>query len=102
MVALLGYMTVRALVSGPLFVFQDDKYLTQEKLVGSVRQALRAAGVDTKGYSGHRFRIGAATTAALRGGGGGKFGAWEMGIIGLPSLPSHPHAIHWEPSQQDS
>ncbi len=31
-----------------------------------MRQALAAAGVDPKPYSGHSFRIGAATTAAKR------------------------------------
>ena len=62
-VALLGYIMLRLQVLGPLFVYKDGSYLTREKLVGSVRQTLRAAGVDTKGYSGHSFRIGAATTA---------------------------------------
>ena len=66
-VALLGYIMLRPQVLGPLFVYKDGSYLTRDKLVGSVRQTLRAVGVDTKGYSGHRFCIGAATTAALRG-----------------------------------
>ena len=30
-----------------------------------MRQALSAAGMDTKGYSGHSFHIGVVTTAAL-------------------------------------
>ena len=33
----------------------------------ALRQALTAAGIDTAGYSGHSFRIGAATTAAQAG-----------------------------------
>ena len=32
-----------------------------------VKQALTATGLDVKGYSGHSFRIGAATTAAAKG-----------------------------------
>ena len=65
--AILAFMEVRPPISGPLFVFQDGSYLTQEKLVSCVRQALSAAGMDSKGYSGHSFQIGAATTAALQG-----------------------------------
>ena len=65
--AILAYIAVRPSITGPLFVFKDGSHLTREKLVCCVRQALSAAGMDTKGYSGHSFRIGAATTAALKG-----------------------------------
>ena len=65
--AILAYIAVRPSITGPLFVFKDGSHLTREKLVCCVRQALSAAGMDTMGYSGHSFRIGAATTAALRG-----------------------------------
>ena len=63
----LAYVAVWPAVPGPLFVFRDGSYLTHDRLVTVVRQALRAARVDTQRYSGHSFRIGAATTAGLVG-----------------------------------
>ena len=56
---------MRPSVSG--FLFKDGSHLTREQLVQHVRQALKAAGMDTEGYTGHSFRIGTATTAALSG-----------------------------------
>ena len=52
------------IVHWPLFVFQDGSFLTRDKLVAAVRSALNQAGVDSSSYTGHSFRIGAATTAA--------------------------------------
>ena len=43
------------------------RLLTRDRFVERVRQALTAARIDCKPYSGHSFRIGAATTAAKRG-----------------------------------
>ena len=51
----------------PLFKFQDGRFLTRQRLVTAVRDALRSAGVQPGLYSGHSFRIGATTTAAARG-----------------------------------
>ena len=65
--AVLAYVAIRPSVGGPLFVFKDGGYLTREKLVSHLRRALGSAGICTQGYSGHSFRIGAATTAALVG-----------------------------------
>ena len=65
--ALLSYMAVRGPGPGPLFRFRDGKPLTRERFVQQVRAALSQAGINYKGYSGHSFRIGAATTAAKRG-----------------------------------
>ena len=65
--ALLAYLAVRPAVNGPLFIFADSTPLTRERLVESVRRALRQAGVSAVGYSGHSFRIGAATSAAQAG-----------------------------------
>ena len=65
--AILAYIAIRPPVVGPLFVYRDGSFLTRDKLVSALKQALRTAGMDTKGYSGHSFRIGAATTAALKG-----------------------------------
>ena len=64
LVAMLAYLAVRGSQMGPLFTFKDGKPLTRQKLVLQLRQALKAVGIDDTKYSGHSFRIGAATTAA--------------------------------------
>ena len=66
-VAILAYIAVRPAVNGPLFVFKDGSFLTRDRLVSAIRRALSAAGINTTGFSGHSFRIGAATTAAVVG-----------------------------------
>ena len=65
--ALLAYIAVRPAVRGPLFVFGDGSFLSRDKLVTSVRTALQQAGMSAQSYTGHSFRIGAATTAAQVG-----------------------------------
>lgn len=65
--ALLAYLALRPSTPGPLFLFQDGSCLSRQRLVTHLREALVAAGVDTAGYSGHSFRIGAASTAARAG-----------------------------------
>ena len=52
---------------GPLFVFQDGKPLFQPHFSKMLKAVVEAAGMDSKRYSGHSFRIGAATTAAVKG-----------------------------------
>ena len=63
----LAYVACRGFKSGPLFCHKDGSPLTRDQLVNSLRVALAATGVDFKKFSGHSFRIGAATTAAARG-----------------------------------
>ena len=65
--ALLAYMVRRGNRPGPLFIFQDGRPLTRPRFVTEVRKVLLAAGIDPTSYSGHSFRIGAATTAARQG-----------------------------------
>ena len=65
--ALLAYMAMRPPGEGPLFHFQDGTPLSRQLLVRHVREALAKVGVDTTQYSGHSFRIGAATAAAQAG-----------------------------------
>ncbi len=65
--AALDYMVRRGASGGPLFQFEDGRYLTRERFVAAVREALRTSGVDPSRYAGHSFRIGAATMAAQRG-----------------------------------
>ena len=62
--AVLSYLVKRGPTPGPLFMFDDGRYLTRDRFVRAVREALTATGVDALKYAGHSFRIGAATTAA--------------------------------------
>ena len=65
--AILANVAIRLSSPGPFFITKDGSLLTHTQLVAAVRQALSAAGLDTTGYSGHSFRIGAATSAARAG-----------------------------------
>lgn len=65
--AMMAYLSARGDANGPLFRFQDGKPLTRERLVGKLREALHCIGIRQDIYSGHSFRIGAATTAAQHG-----------------------------------
>ena len=65
--AILAYLAVRGTSPGPLFLLKDGTTLTRQKLVKMVQSTLQLAGIDPSGYSGHSFRIGAATTTAAKG-----------------------------------
>ena len=65
--AMLAYLAKRGNHKGMLFHYEDKKLLSRDRFVASVREALAAAGVDCKSYSGHSFRIGAATAAGKCG-----------------------------------
>ena len=65
--SMLGYLAIRPPRRGPLFIFEDGSTLSRPRLVRSLRQVLSSVGVDYSSYSGHSFRIGAATTAASMG-----------------------------------
>ena len=65
--ALLGYLAIQPPVVGPLFLFHDGTTLSKPRLIASLRRVLQEVGVDSSKYSGHSFRIGAATTAAKLG-----------------------------------
>ena len=65
--ALLNYLAVRGSAEGILFRFRDNSPLTKSKFVAKFRHLLDLSGIDSTLYSGHSFRIGAATTAAANG-----------------------------------
>ena len=65
--AMLGYLVQRGSAPGPLFRFSDGHSLTRVRFVSCIRTALGDSGMDPSLYAGHSFRVGAATTAALRG-----------------------------------
>ena len=65
--AMLPYLAIRGAREGPLFQFSSGSFLSRQRFVDEVRRVLSAAGVNATLYSGHSFRIGAATTAAQVG-----------------------------------
>ena len=62
--ALLNYLAIRLAAEGPLFVHSNGAPLLKRQFVAGVRKALSSSGLDSSTYSGHSFRIGAATSAA--------------------------------------
>ena len=65
--SLTSYLAIRSRVEGPLFIWKDGSPLTRTRFVSAVRETLSEIGFDPTLYSGHSFRIGAATTAAQAG-----------------------------------
>lgn len=64
MAAVVVYARRSGTAAGPYFKFESGLPLTKARFVDGMRSALALAGVQSEGYSGHSFRIGAATTAA--------------------------------------
>ena len=64
--ALTAYLAARG-QPGPFFRMKDGRPLTRDLFVSQVKTILTQAGIDATKYSGHSFRIGAASTAAARG-----------------------------------
>ena len=65
-VAIATFLALRGASHGPLFCYSDGRPLTRQLLSSTVQSMLHAAGYSGS-YSGHSFRIGAATTAASKG-----------------------------------
>lgn len=67
--AVLAFLVVRRKKSqgGPLFMEEAGTPLSRRKLVAWLRTTLQVAGIEAAHFSGHSFRIGAASTAAARG-----------------------------------
>ena len=64
--ALTNYFHLRELGMGALFIFQNGCFLSQAHLSSFLQSTLQAAEIPRK-FSGHSFRIEAATTAAQQG-----------------------------------
>ena len=62
--ALLAYIAIRGQAPGPLLIFSNQQPLTREKLASRLQTTSRA-GLDSKLYAGHSFRIGATTAVHL-------------------------------------
>ena len=65
--AMLSWLVIRGNEDGPLFNFHSGAPLTHSSFVLCLKEALILANVNSSGFSGHSFRIRAATTAAKLG-----------------------------------
>ena len=65
--AVLDYMVRHGQQPGPFFVLESGQFLTRERFVKAMREALTSLGYNCSLYAGHSFRIGAATVAAQHG-----------------------------------
>lgn len=65
--AILPYLAKRGARQGPLFIMANGTFLTRGLFAGALADTLQEAGIDSKGYNTHSFRIGAATTANDKG-----------------------------------
>ena len=64
--AILAYLHLRGPSSGPPFIDTHGRPLTRSRLSSFVQSVLQGSGIPGQ-FSGHSFRIGAATTAAQCG-----------------------------------
>lgn len=79
--ATLGWLVLRGNGPGSLFNYADGSPLTQSTFTNGLRKTLSDVGIDPKCYAGHSLRIGAATTAAIRGVGDAmikRLGRWRV------------------------
>ena len=61
------YLGIRPEGRGPLFCHIDGSPLTRYQFDAVLKKTLFESGVGARQYGTHSFRIGAATTAALKG-----------------------------------
>ena len=66
-IAMLSYLKVRGSHPGHLFCWQSGSPLSKSNFVDKVRSALTTANLPADNFTGHSFRIGAATTATSAG-----------------------------------
>ena len=61
----------------PLFIYKNGRHLTRQLLVLETKKYITQIGLDPNNYSGHSYRIGGATSAALHG-----LKDWEIQKLG--------------------
>ena len=64
---ILPYLALRDTKPGPLFITQDNKFLTRQQFSAALSKVLKATVLDSCKYNTHSFRIGAATTGKQAG-----------------------------------
>ena len=65
--AVLHYIRIRGIETGPLFCFSDRRTFAQQRFVSSISQSLSCNSLDSSLYSSYSFRTGTTTTIAAQG-----------------------------------
>ena len=93
--AMVAYLNSRPLSSdsGPLFTYVSGGLLTREKLTRETRLLISKAGLNSREFAGHSFRIGAATTAASA-----NLPPWLIKVLGRWSSDCFERYIKTPPS----
>ena len=63
--ALAAYTTITGSDNGPFLMLENRTPLAREQFVKMTKEKPAAAGIDSSCYSGHRFRIGAASVCGV-------------------------------------
>lgn len=79
--------------SQPLYIFTSGQILTRELLAKNLKSFLAKVGIDPTHYSGHSFRAGGATDAALS-----CLADWELKLAGRWSSEAYQRYIRAPPS----
>jgi len=66
-IAFIQYMSARGSAEVPFFIFKNENYKSTCMFKSRIRAALKSLGLPEENFTGHSFRIGAATTAASVG-----------------------------------
>lgn len=61
------FLLIRPVGEGPLFVHEDRTFLSRFQFIAVFRKCIGAAGLDSRQFASHSFRIGVATEAARCG-----------------------------------
>ena len=93
---LLNFMAVFPQGKGPLFMHEDNSPVTRSRFVQHAKCMLQLANIDAIRYSGHSYRIGAATAAAVAGGFPHTLsGCWGRGRARPTTRTSIPQENPW-------
>lgn len=76
----------------PLFLFSNGEILQKSRFVSDTRHFLNLIGLDSTQFSGHSYRAGSATSAALAG-----LADWEIKVLGRWSSQAYQEYIRTSP-----
>ena len=98
--AVLAYLSIPPSTPGPLFIFCDGMPLSRTQLISHLRDALSQVGANFTNFSGHSFRIGAASTQQQLLSAIHSFKNWVDGNQQPSQHTSGPPSTSWQQPQE--